>query len=162
MRRNCRATGIGRPRMKEILVIHGPNLNLLGKREPGVYGSDTIDDINADLERLAKTMGARLTIVQSNHEGEIVELIGGAAGRFDAILINPAAYTHTSVAIRDAVSAVAIPTIEVHLSNIYAREEFRHTSLIAPVARGQVSGFGKASYLLGLEAAIGIANAPKK
>lgn len=140
--------------MHKILVIHGPNLNLLGIREPDIYGKVTIEDINADLNRLAKARGVSLEIVQSNHEGEIVELIGKARGSYDAILINPAAYTHTSVAIRDAISAVAIPTVEAHLSNIYAREEFRHTSLIAPVARGQVSGFGKLSYTLGLEAAI--------
>ncbi len=141
-------------RMPNILVIHGPNLNLLGQREPDIYGKVTIDDINADLEKLAKARGVTLKIAQSNHEGEIVELIGGAKGLFDAILINPAAYTHTSIAIRDAISAVGIPAVEVHLSNIYSREEFRHTSLIAPVARGQVSGFGKMSYTLGLEAAI--------
>ena len=143
--------------MKKILVIHGPNLNLLGKREINVYGTTTIDEINDDLKKMAKAKGLELTIMQSNHEGEIVELIGKAKGNFDAILINPAAYTHTSVAIRDAISAVDVPTVEVHLSNIYAREEFRHTSLIAPVAKGQVSGFGKLSYLLGLEAAIDFA-----
>ena len=142
--------------MRKILVIHGPNLNLLGTREVDVYGKVTIDSINKDLKKLAKEKKVELEIVQSNHEGEIVELIGKAKGHFDAILINPAAYTHTSVAIRDAISAVSLPTVEVHLSNIYAREEFRHTSLIAPVAKGQVSGFGKASYLLGLEAAIGL------
>lgn len=142
--------------MRKILVIHGPNLNLLGSREVNVYGDVTIDEINGELKKLAKTRKVALEIIQSNHEGDIVELIGSAKGKFGAILINPAAYTHTSVAIRDAISAVAIPTVEVHLSNIYAREEFRHTSLIAPVARGQVSGFGKASYLLGLEAAIGL------
>lgn len=142
--------------MKRILVIHGPNLNLLGKREPDVYGDVTIDQINGDLKRMAGERGISLEIIQSNHEGEIVETIGKARGKFGAILINPAAYTHTSVAIRDAISAADIPTVEVHLSNIYAREEFRHTSLIAPVARGQVSGFGKMSYLLGLEAAIGL------
>lgn len=142
--------------MKSILVIHGPNLNLLGQREPDIYGKVTIEDINSDLEKLAKSRGVALDIVQSDHEGDIVERIGKARGKFDAILINPAAYTHTSVAIRDAISAVAIPAVEVHLSNIYAREEFRHTSLIAPVAKGQVSGFGRQSYLLGLEAAIGL------
>jgi 3-dehydroquinate dehydratase II len=142
--------------MKKILVIHGPNLNLLGAREVNVYGKVTIDEINADLEKLSKEKNVSLKIHQSNHEGEIVELIGEAKGTYDAILINPAAYTHTSVAIRDAISAVAIPTVEVHLSNIYSREEFRHTSLIAPVAKGQVSGFGKMSYILGLEAAIGL------
>ena len=144
--------------MRKILVIHGPNLNLLGTREVDVYGSVTIADIDKDLKKCAKSKGVALEIMQSNHEGDIVEKIGGAKGKFDAILINPAAYTHTSVAIRDAISAVSIPTVEVHLSNIYAREEFRHTSLIAPVARGQVSGFGKMSYLLGLEAAVGLIN----
>ncbi len=142
--------------MRKILVIHGPNLNLLGKREVDIYGRVTIDDINAELKKIAKTKKVALEIVQTDHEGEIVEIIGKAKGKFGAILINPAAYTHTSVAIRDAVSAVEIPTVEVHLSNIYAREEFRHTSLIAPVAKGQVSGFGILSYCLGLEAAISL------
>jgi 3-dehydroquinate dehydratase, type II len=142
--------------MKKILVIHGPNLNLLGQREPDIYGKVTIDGINSDLKKMAKVKKVALEIVQSNHEGEIVELIGKSAGKFAAILINPAAYTHTSVAIRDAISSVNVPTVEVHLSNIYAREEFRHTSLISPVAKGQICGFGKTSYLLGLEAAIGL------
>jgi len=142
--------------MRKILVIHGPNLQLLGKREIDIYGTTTIEDINEDLKKLADRKKVTLQIVQSNHEGEIVELIGKAKGKFGAILINPAAYTHTSVAIRDALSAVNIPTVEVHLSNIYAREEFRHTSLVAPVATGQISGFGKKSYTLGLEAAIGL------
>jgi 3-dehydroquinate dehydratase-2 len=140
--------------MARILVIHGPNLNLLGSREPEVYGKTTIADIDSGLMKLARSKGAELEIFQSDHEGQIVERIGKAKGKFDAILINPAAYTHTSVAIRDAISAVGIPAVEVHLSNIYAREEFRHTSLIAPVAKGQVSGFGSLSYMLGLEAAI--------
>jgi len=140
--------------MKKILVIHGPNLNLLGKREVNVYGEVTIGEINEDLKKLAKVKNVSLEIVQSDHEGVIVEAIGKSSGKFDAILINPAAYTHTSVAIRDAIAAVNVPTVEVHLSNIYSREEFRHTSLIAPVAKGQVSGFGKMSYILGLEAAI--------
>jgi len=142
--------------MKKILVIHGPNLNLLGQREPDIYGKVTIDDINNDLKRIAKANKVTLEIVQSNHEGEIVELIGKSGGKFAAILINPAAYTHTSVAIRDAISSVKIPAVEIHLSNIYAREEFRHTSLISPVAKGQICGFGKMSYILGLEAAIGL------
>ncbi|MBI5123989.1 MAG: type II 3-dehydroquinate dehydratase [Candidatus Omnitrophica bacterium] len=142
---------------KKILVIHGPNLNLLGQREVDVYGKVTIEYINKDLKKTAKAKNAVLTILQSNHEGEIVELIGKSKGKYDAILINPAAYTHTSVAIRDAISAVSVPTVEVHLSNIYAREEFRHTSLISPVAKGQICGFGKMSYILGLEAAIGFA-----
>ncbi len=143
--------------MPKILVIHGPNLNLLGAREVDVYGTVTIDDINAELAKIARAKNVTLEVMQSNHEGDIVEAIGKAKGAFDAILINPAAYTHTSIAIRDAISAVNIPTVEVHLSNIYAREEFRHTSLIAPVAKGQVSGFGMTSYTLGLEAAIGLA-----
>ena len=143
--------------MPKILVIHGPNLNLLGAREVDVYGTVTIDDINAELAKIARAKNVTLEVIQSNHEGDIVEAIGKAKGAFDAILINPAAYTHTSIAIRDAISAVNIPTVEVHLSNIYAREEFRHTSLIAPVAKGQVSGFGMTSYTLGLEAAIGLA-----
>lgn len=147
--------------MKKILVIHGPNLNLLGQREVDIYGKITIADINKDLERTAKAEKVSLAIHQSNHEGEIVELIGKSKGKFDAILINPAAYTHTSVAIRDAISAVNVPTIEVHISNIYAREEFRHTSLISPVAKGQICGFGKMSYVLGLEAAIAIINKQK-
>lgn len=143
--------------MSRILVIHGPNLNLLGQREPDVYGKTTLEEIDRRLQKLAKSNRVELEIVQSNHEGEIVDTIGQANKRgFKAILINPAAYTHTSVAIRDAVAAVAIPTVEVHLSNIYAREEFRHTSLISPVCRGQVSGFGANSYVLGLEAVIGL------
>ncbi len=139
--------------MLRILVVHGPNLQLLGGRQPSVYGRADLRTINAALRRAA---GARavLTLVQSNHEGQIVELIGNAKGRYDALLINPAAYTHTSVAIRDAIDAAGIPAVEVHLSNIYAREAFRHQSLIAPVCRGQICGFGPASYQLGLEAAI--------
>jgi 3-dehydroquinate dehydratase-2 len=147
--------------MKKILVIHGPNLNLLGDREVGVYGKMTLKQINSELEKIAKTEKVSIEIFQSDHEGEIVGKIGKAKGKFDCILINPAAYTHTSVAIRDAIAAVSIPTVEVHLSNIHAREEFRHTSLIAPVAVGQVSGFGLDSYRLGLKAAIGIAKKTK-
>ncbi|NQT05984.1 MAG: type II 3-dehydroquinate dehydratase [Candidatus Omnitrophica bacterium] len=142
--------------MPKILVIHGPNLNLLGEREVDVYGKLTIDEINSALEKTAKEEGVEIEIVQSNHEGEIVELIGKNKGKAGALLINPAAYTHTSVAIRDAISATKLPTVEVHLSNIYAREEFRHTSLVAPVAKGQVSGFGLHSYTLGLKAAASI------
>ncbi|MCK5306262.1 MAG: type II 3-dehydroquinate dehydratase [Candidatus Omnitrophica bacterium] len=138
--------------MYQILLIHGPNLNLLGEREPEVYGKVTIEKINAELEKEAGRLNIKLKIVQSNHEGEIVDLIGKAKNEFQGIIINPAAYTHTSVAIRDAISAASIPAIEVHLSNIYAREEFRHTSLIAPVSRGQISGFGMHSYILGLTA----------
>ena len=143
--------------MDKILVIHGPNLNLLGEREPDIYGKFSLDDINKSLLKVSRNEDVQLKIVQSNHEGEIVELIGKAKNnKFKAILINPAAYTHTSVAIRDAVSASGLPTVEVHLSNIYSREEFRHTSLIAPVCVGQVSGFGIQSYILGLKAAINL------
>lgn len=141
--------------MKKILVIHGPNLNLLGDREKAIYGKQSLKEINSLLEKLAKTHKVSLQIVQSNHEGEIVDLIGKAKKEgIKAILINPAAYTHTSVAIRDAIAAVKIPTVEVHLSNIYAREEFRQHSLISAVAAGQISGFGVNSYFLGLQAAI--------
>ncbi len=147
--------------MKKILVIHGPNLNLLGKREPEVYGSVTIKKINESLTKLAAARGAKVEFFQSNHEGEIVSKIGDAKGVFDAIVINPAAYTHTSVAIRDAISAVEVPTVEVHLSNIYSREAFRHESLVAPVAVGQISGFGQKSYELGLMAALGIVEGRK-
>ena len=141
--------------MPKILVIHGPNLNLLGTREVGIYGKVTIDEINKELRSAAGKRKIEIEIMQSNHEGEIVDVIGNAKSKgVGAILINPAAYTHTSVAIRDAIAACGIPTVEAHLSNIYSREEFRHTSLIAPVAKGQVTGFGKTSYILGLEAAI--------
>lgn len=148
--------------MPKILVIHGPNLGLLGEREPKVYGKVTLKRINAELLALAKKNKITLDIFQSNHEGEIVDLIGKAKHSCDCLLINPAAYTHTSIAIRDAISASGIPAIEVHLSNIYSREEFRHNSLIAPVAYGQISGFGKESYLLGLLAAIQLLKSPKK
>jgi 3-dehydroquinate dehydratase-2 len=147
--------------MSKILVIHGPNLNLLGDREVDVYGKVTIDKINTVLNKIAGEEGIDIKIMQSNHEGEIVEAIGKAKNNIDALLINPAAYTHTSVAIRDAVSATKLPTVEVHLSNIYAREEFRHTSLVAPVAIGQVSGFGMDSYILGLRAAISLVKKKK-
>jgi 3-dehydroquinate dehydratase-2 len=140
--------------MKKILVIHGPNLNLLGKREPGIYGFKSIEEINKALIRIAKKNKVLLEIKQSDHEGNIVQLIGKSKGKFSAIIINPAAYTHTSIAIRDAILGVNIPTVEVHLSNIYAREEFRHKSLIAPVAKGQICGFGKNSYILALMAVI--------
>jgi len=140
--------------MIKILVIHGPNLNLLGEREKKVYGATTLESINSELKDKAAALGAGLTIAQSNHEGEIVDLIQKAKGKFAGILINPAAYTHTSVAVRDALAAVSLPAVEVHLSNIYAREEFRHKSLISPVATGQVAGFGINSYLLGLEALV--------
>ncbi|MFT5169414.1 MAG: 3-dehydroquinate dehydratase-2 [Candidatus Omnitrophota bacterium] len=143
--------------MSKILVIHGPNLNLLGEREEDVYGLTTLDEINEQLQKNASEENVEIDFFQSNHEGEIVDKIGvSKKENVNAILINPAAYTHTSVAIRDAIAAVKVPTIEVHLSNVYAREEFRHTSLIAPVAHGQISGFGVDSYMLGLKATINL------
>jgi 3-dehydroquinate dehydratase-2 len=146
--------------MKKILVIHGPNLNLLGQRETSVYGAATMEDINANLLKLAKDKGIELVFLQSNHEGDIVDAIGKSkADGVGAIVINPAAYTHTSIAIRDAIAAVSVPAVEVHLSNIYKREDFRHQSMIAPVCQGQVSGFGAQSYELGLLAAIGLVKA---
>ena len=137
---------------KRILVIHGPNLNLLGQREPAIYGKVTLSQINNELKKIAKKRKVSLTIKQSNHEGEIVDLIGKAKKKYDGLLINPAAYTHTSVAIRDAIAASGILTVEVHLSNIYLREEFRQKSLISPVVKGTIMGFGYKSYMLGLEA----------
>ncbi|MBF0330626.1 MAG: type II 3-dehydroquinate dehydratase [Candidatus Omnitrophica bacterium] len=143
--------------MNKILVIHGPNLNLLGQRETSVYGVTTMAGINAHLEEIAADKGVALVFLQSNHEGDIVDAIGKSkADGIGAIVINPAAYTHTSIAIRDALAAVSVPAIEVHLSNIYKREEFRHHSMIAPVCQGQISGFGSQSYELGLLAAIAI------
>ena len=139
---------------KKVLIIHGPNLNLLGKREPEVYGKFDLQTVDKELKTMAAAAGVQVDILQSNHEGEIVERIGRAEGEYAAVLINPAAYTHTSVAIRDAIQAVGIPVVEVHISNIYAREEFRHTSLIAPVAKGQICGFGLNSYILGLKAVL--------
>lgn len=135
-----------------ILILHGPNLNLLGTREPEVYGRTTLEQINEELEKFARANGVRLRIVQSNHEGELIDAIHAARGWADGIVINPAAYTHTSVAMRDAVVGVVIPTVEVHLSNIHSREDFRRNSLIAPACLGQISGFGWRSYILGIEA----------
>lgn len=135
-----------------ILVIHGPNLNLLGQREPEVYGTLSLDAINAALQALAGELGCSLTSFQSNGEGALVDAIQGAIGHYDGILINPAAYTHTSVALRDALAATGIPFVEVHLSNIHRREPFRHHSFMAPLAVGQICGFGLDSYLLGMRA----------
>ena len=138
----------------KVLVIHGPNLDLLGERQPEVYGKLTLKEINEKIAKLAKELKCEVEFFQSNHEGEIVETIGKAKSKYDFLIINPAAYTHTSVAVSDAIVATGIPTIEVHLSNIYAREEFRRKSLIAPVAVGQICGFGPDSYLLALRAAV--------
>ena len=136
--------------MKKILVVHGPNLQLLGEREVSVYGKVTLEQINAALEKEARELGVEIEILQSNHEGEIVDRIGGAQREFSGVLINPAAYTHTSVAIRDALAACGLPAVEVHLSHIYKREDFRQHSMTAPACVAQVTGFGKDSYLLGL------------
>jgi 3-dehydroquinate dehydratase II len=140
--------------MARILVLHGPNLNLLGRREPGIYGLVTLDEINHRLQTLAAEHHIELEILQSNHEGGLVEAIQGAMGRIDALIINAGAFTHTSVALRDAIAAVAIPTIEVHLSNLARRERFRQHSYLTEVAVGQIMGFGPDSYVLGLQAAL--------
>lgn len=140
--------------MFSILVLHGPNLNLLGKREPGVYGVVTLEQINQRLQQEAEHLQAKLVFLQSNHEGALIDAIHAAMDCHQGILINPGAFTHTSVAIRDAIAGVNLPTVEVHLSNIHKRESFRHHSYIAPVAVGQISGFGADSYLLGLRALI--------
>ncbi len=141
--------------MVRILVLHGPNLNLLGKRETERYGLTSLQEIDKQLMSLAKAQGVALETRQSNSEGTLVDHIQDAAGKFDAIVINPAAYTHTSIAIRDAILSVDIPTVEVHLSNIQGREDFRRSSFIADIAVGQITGFGSQSYLLGLLGAIG-------
>lgn len=140
--------------MIRILVLHGPNLNLLGTREPDVYGTVTLEILNDAIQAAAKQSGADVEIRQSNSEGELVTWIQGACDRFDALVLNAAAYTHTSVAVRDAIAATGIATVDVHLSNIHAREPFRHHSYVAEVAVGQISGFGVHSYVLGIEAAV--------
>jgi 3-dehydroquinate dehydratase-2 len=145
----------------KILFLNGPNLNLLGTREPEVYGRLTLADIEAQVRERAAQLKVAVEFRQSNQEGELVGWIQEAKGKFEVIVINAAAYTHTSVALRDAISAVGVPTIEIHLSNIHAREEFRHKSLIAPVCRGQICGFGAKSYILGLEAAIDVKETKK-
>jgi 3-dehydroquinate dehydratase II len=142
--------------MTRVLVIHGPNLNLLGTREPEHYGRLTLDEINSRLQDLATELDTEIDVHQHNSEGDIVTLIGEKAKTSDAILINPAAYTHTSVAIRDAIAATGLPAVEVHLSNIHQREEFRKHSYTAAVCKGQICGFGVESYLLGLRAAVSL------
>jgi 3-dehydroquinate dehydratase II len=141
-------------RKLSVLVLHGPNLNLLGLREPGIYGVSTLAQIDNRSIELGRSLGAEVTTMQSNHEGALVDAIHDARVRHDGIVINAGAYTHTSIAIRDAISAVQIPTVEVHLSNIYKREAFRHHSYIAPIVIGQISGFGAHSYELGLQALV--------
>ena len=138
--------------MPKILVIHGPNLNMLGKREPEVYGSEGLDEINARLTERAQALNVELDLFQSNHEGQIVDKIQAAAHQCSAVIINPAAFTHTSVAIRDALLLLKVPIVEIHLSNIHKREPFRHKSLIADIVTGQICGLGAHGYLLALEA----------
>ncbi len=143
----------------KILVLHGPNLNLLGKREPAVYGAVSLDEVNKRIESLARELAVEVTCFQSNHEGELVQKIHDAMGVYQALVINPGAYTHTSVALRDAISSTGLIAVEVHLSNIYKREEFRQHSYVSGVAAGQITGFGPESYLLGLRAAVQLAAA---
>jgi len=135
----------------KIAVVNGPNLRLLGQREPHVYGSTTLGEINDELSSLARELGVELEFFQSNHEGEILDYLEESAGRVQGVLINPAGLTHTSVSLRDGLAGVGLPTVEVHLSNPAAREDFRHLSFVAPVAVGTVAGFGKNSYLFGLK-----------
>jgi 3-dehydroquinate dehydratase-2 len=138
----------------KILILHGPNLNLLGTREPEVYGSLSLDDINNKLINLGEELSVEVTCLQSNHEGELIDALQDAQTWAKGVVFNPGAYTHTSIALRDAISAIEIPVIEVHLSNVYAREEFRHTSMISAVCTGKIAGFGWRSYVLGLNALV--------
>ena len=146
----------------KLLFLNGPNLNLLGQREPEIYGRATLAEVESKVRERAASLGAEVDFRQSNLEGELVTWIQQAKGTFDVIVLNAAAYTHSSIALRDAISAVGVPTIEIHLSNIHAREEFRHKSLIAPVCCGQICGFGVNSYVLGVEAAVNIIEIKKR
>jgi 3-dehydroquinate dehydratase-2 len=146
----------------KIIVINGPNLNLLGKREPDIYGAESLDNMMAKVKQRGKEIGVDVDYIQSNEEGTLVTKIGETAGKYDGIIINPAAYTHTSVALRDAILACKVPCVEVHLSNIYSREEFRHKSLTAAACIGQISGFGGMSYLLALDGLIAHLKSVKK
>lgn len=146
----------------KILILHGPNLNLLGQREPDVYGSATLEEINGYIQSLAEELAVQVEFFQSNHEGALIDKLHATLGVVDAVVFNPGAYTHYSIALRDAVASLPIPVIEVHLSNIHAREDFRHQSVIAPVAAGQIVGFGPASYLLGLRAAVSLVQSGRK
>lgn len=134
----------------KLLVIHGPNLGLTGRREPEKYGTETLDEINGQIEAFAASLGVQVGIMQTNHEGDIVDAIGYAEGSYDGIVLNAGAYTHYSYAIRDAIAAVSVPVIEVHMTNVFSREEFRRESVLSPVCRGVICGFGKRSYLLAL------------
>lgn len=140
--------------IQKVMVIHGPNLNMLGKREPDVYGKETLEEINSKLEKLGKKLGIDVDTFQSNYEGAIVEKLHETSGKYKGLIINPAAYTHTSIAIRDALLLLDIPVIEVHLSNIYKREPFRHKSMIADIVTAQIAGFGASGYIMALEAII--------
>lgn len=145
-----------------IAIISGPNLNLLGKREPGIYGTETLASIEQEIAKEAQSLGTDIDFFQSNHEGAIIDALHAAMDNADGVVLNAGAYTHYSYAIRDAIAAIKIPVVEIHMSNVNAREEFRHTSVIAPVCRGTIAGFGKNSYLLGLKAVYDIVSASKK
>jgi 3-dehydroquinate dehydratase II len=147
---------------QKILVLHGPNLNLLGRREPEIYGNITLDQVNAALKEKAAALGAAIDLFQSNYEGELIDKIQTAAATYSGILINPAAFTHYSYALREALAAAGLPLVEVHLSNIFAREAFRSHSVVSPVAAGVICGFGLNSYLLGLEALVQVIVAGEK